>query len=483
MGIKCCSYSYILKSKIERVLFLDNNLKKYNKIFEYIKKIRCIYSDKLIELKCFSSMLQKNDVLVENYIIYDILELMESNLQVIPCIENDIGKRLSHGEELKNNIALLSSIYTTQDLIDYLFIIFKISNENIAKMRGKIREVRNETVGHPICYGVGNNQNILTSTIVWNNIYGISSYDTISYLYREDGKLDGQKKKEYDIRNIISEHFDFVLYSLEMVLRKIVEILERSMKNIWFPLINACFQEKYETIINIGFKANNVFLSDYFRKQDTMILMSDLFFCIIDNVELKEYKLKLYGVIFSILNLVYEENFGILYDLKALNNILCRESEVVKKLEEQKNNNIAFYNELNIIFNEKKGIKDMTVVKEFLPDNFAEIVMHCKDRDKNDCNSLVYNYYYSKIIEHKYYDDFRPLKKIYSFDTTILGYFEKLEKYWFVGEDYLGGNEKGYCEYHINYFYLDWLLHYIENTVKDIESMFKKLQKIDVSLI
>lgn len=218
------------------------------KVDEKLRKIAHIWDDYIFKSKFFDSKFRFNDDIKTNY-FGDILHYFFDTFSILnkDCESN------SFQENFENSISFLQAIYIQQDFIEELHLIFKTG-----KNKGDLnsdpnysinREIRNESVGHPIrktaiprdnsettkCPACGNisskgnkKQTLLSSTLFTDR----TNPKDITYLrYHRDNNFEFEEVI-FPKEEILSRHYEFLNTNLDVILGKLKSILKLFLKKV-----------------------------------------------------------------------------------------------------------------------------------------------------------------------------------------------------------------------------------------------------------
>lgn len=198
-------------------------LTKTDIIQQKLEEISSFWNHYIWEYKFCQSQINFNEETKINY-FGDILAYFEDTIKLIKYRPHNN----SYQENIFYSIGLLQTIYVQQDLIKELLYIFKLDSNKLSNdsKRNINRDIRNELIGHPIRRT--KNEELISSVIFGNKL----NNNFIHYIvYPKDSNYNGIEKN-HKIEDIINRHEEFLLENLELIDKKITEILKLFLKKI-----------------------------------------------------------------------------------------------------------------------------------------------------------------------------------------------------------------------------------------------------------
>ncbi|RQO75595.1 hypothetical protein DBR43_09670 [Pedobacter sp. KBW06] len=192
---------------------------RITKIQGRIKNISDIWMRYFLEYKACNSEINFTEEIQNNYLA-DVFIYLRDTLEFM----NEAGNTNDAMKNVFNAIGVLQTLYTHQDLIDELLIVFKMqkSSGDYKKIN---RDIRNELIGHPIRRR--NNQFI--SSVFFGR--GFSNSEIKYVLYKNESRFQG-KTMTFAWADILARHFDFLDHYLDLIWKRIFKILKDFQKKL-----------------------------------------------------------------------------------------------------------------------------------------------------------------------------------------------------------------------------------------------------------
>lgn len=193
-------------------------------IEEKLSLITDIWNHFVLEEKFFQDKIRYCEEVRQNY-YGDIMHYLSDTFEVI---RNHGKKKILKGD-FNDHIfyitGMLQTLYVHQDLIDEILHIFK-KNKSSSDIKLKIRNLRNELVGHPISRD--KNGKLVSSVFFGDSL----SYNTINYL--KYNYISGKRFEniELSLDDLLEEHKQYLFENLEIVLQKLNTIIKSYKKDI-----------------------------------------------------------------------------------------------------------------------------------------------------------------------------------------------------------------------------------------------------------
>lgn len=378
---------------------------------------------------------------MDNHILYDVMDITIDSWCCIEDMRMKVCTNMTKGEYLLCMHGFFQCMYVQQDLMDELFWICKISNDEASNKRKPIRDIRNELIGHPINTeyeeGIGKK---LVSTAVWcypdvGKAYGINS---IGYLYRIHGSSLKQERKSYLIKDIIILHEEYMNYCLDIVLEVFQKHLHRQIYNKHAKVIDILSQEVYQSEK---------------LKTAAKLIASEKMGCF-------QAWNKLHGYYSegNLLKAIDKMDEAPRYRLFVDN--------YFKEVTELLTGDGAYLSYYSKIGDAQDGIKKMQV---FDDNEFPQITLVCGKGDKviDERKNLKEEtrYYISKLFEKKYYSDIDILRKMLEKFPNLLEELDHMDEHWSADKTQIRNDDNferaSEMEYYAAILYLQYMIEEI----------------------
>ncbi|MBB4081134.1 hypothetical protein GGR28_003781 [Lewinella aquimaris] len=209
-----------------------NNIEKANQITN-------IWNRYIYRYKFFGKQLQFTDDIRTNY----FGEILTQFHDMCMVLDQRHDESASYGKRILYAIGLLQAIYVQQDLIEEIHIIFKtgVDKQILNKDENYVinRNIRNETVGHPIRKSIqrptslgpqkqpGKNK-LLSSTLF---VHDTTDRKIVYGRYHRDSNFKMEAKIHF-WKDVSQRHNKFIESNLDFILKKIGILLENFGKNL-----------------------------------------------------------------------------------------------------------------------------------------------------------------------------------------------------------------------------------------------------------
>lgn len=377
-----------------------------DRLNEKLDLITDIWNDYILELEHFQTEINFTEQKDSNF-YGDIMHFFYDTFSILSKHDEKIKEKSSFDESIVYLIGLLQTIYVHQDLMHELLRIFKLKESNCNEKR-KIRYLRNELIGHPICR---DRCKKLQSSVFWGKDL---SYDCIHYIKYPQGKYLNSNEVRLNVSDLIKSHKSYLSENFTKILYK-ERILIKTYNKKLIKIKELLTQEdKLEILINTSYKC-----IDY-------IASNSIYFS-------EGYTLKAYE------NL----NNGIRYRTY----IKCFCNEVRQSVEELLSSTEEHIDRIDML-NEK--VKDILLNKEIsyeIDDSEIDIdIVFGKDNNEEYISNKTMNIYYiSKLSEKKNLEHIDTLIQMYSNEEELIKELYNMKNSVYNNNDF---------EYYCSYLYI-----------------------------
>lgn len=157
---------------------------------------------------------------------------------------------------------MLQIIYVHQDLIKEIYKVFNVKQ---GKNSNKNRQIRNELIGHPI----SKNDNELKSFTLFAYTTNSSTLSYLKYSKKNDFKFESVN---YNFKDILDSHFQFLDLGFGKILDKIKEIFDEYVMILEKMLLEIDKLEFESLIVDIEKNVNAFFNEDLVFKKDNILI-------------------------------------------------------------------------------------------------------------------------------------------------------------------------------------------------------------------
>mgnify|MGYP003641131104 CR=1 FL=1 len=255
-----------------------------------LDRIAEIWNCYIWKYKYCNRQIKFNDDLRTNY-FGDILNYFSDTFSVL----EKKHESNSFQENFENSISFLQAIYIQQDFIEELHFIFKtgIVKGNLKEDPNYSlnREIRNESIGHPVrkialsnnsskiekCPTCGitkettKNKQVLLSSVLFSNK---GDSENIRYLkYHRDNNFQSVHAL-YSKEEILKRHYDFLNHNLDKIINSLKKILRKFLKKLK-EIDNVKDRISFEKLLSfVSETFEYIFMADYLFQPQTLIELS-----------------------------------------------------------------------------------------------------------------------------------------------------------------------------------------------------------------